>query len=359
MSNILFVDDNQTIIDNLSRFLEIEGYTVFKATNSREAIDIYKKESIDLIISDIMMENKDAGYELYKKISEFNVIPPTPFVFLSARTDEESLRDGMNLGAADYLKKPVESKNLINVVKRRLEQSNKINQNFTSLTEAFRNQLPDKMKNAVHGLFGFSEMIDMALEENEIGVIKEYIQKIKTNLMKLSDHIERLLNLGSLFGVLQDNARLQEIRNDFDKIDAYEVILLAINSSKYLMNHKNRISILKNELIFESNSVYISMFLKEVIENAIKFSPKDSIVEITITTAEDGNVIKIKNLFDDKITKEEILRSYSFSSSREYKYLGTEGIGIGYSIIRALGQILMLKWDIEIKNNEFFFIIKF
>ncbi len=99
---ILVVEDEQTIRENIVDILESCDYRVFSAANGRIGISMAKEYTPDLIISDIMMPEVD-GYGL---INELRSYPPTshiPFIFLTAKADKSDVRQGMNLGADDYL----------------------------------------------------------------------------------------------------------------------------------------------------------------------------------------------------------------------------------------------------------------
>lgn len=105
--NILLVEDNTDLINYLYNTL-IPDYNIYKSYNGKEAIEIIKKNEIDLILSDVMMPEMD-GIELCKKLQENFDYSHIPILFLTAKTDEESQVQGLKLGADDYIKKPFNS----------------------------------------------------------------------------------------------------------------------------------------------------------------------------------------------------------------------------------------------------------
>ena len=100
--NILVVDDEQTILTGVEEYLKEYGYSVFTAGNGVEAIEIFEKIEINLIILDLMMPEKN-GYEVLEEIRTQSNIP---VIILSAMEDEISQLKGFDLEADDYVTKP-------------------------------------------------------------------------------------------------------------------------------------------------------------------------------------------------------------------------------------------------------------
>lgn len=101
---VMVVDDNPEILDFLSKILS-EEYFVISASSGEEAIQILEKNNIDLIISDVMMEEMD-GFALCGKIKNNINISHVPVILLTAKTDTESKIRGLEVGADAYIEKP-------------------------------------------------------------------------------------------------------------------------------------------------------------------------------------------------------------------------------------------------------------
>ncbi len=120
---VLIADDEADIIELLEYNLKNEGYQVLSAENGREALDIIEKKKPDLIILDVMMPNM-SGHEVAEALRNNAETKDIPFIFLTARSEEESEIQGLNLGADDYIHKPIKPKILIsriNSIFRRIE----------------------------------------------------------------------------------------------------------------------------------------------------------------------------------------------------------------------------------------------
>ena len=104
MSKILIVDDDEMMI-MLARRILSSKYEVVTATSGAEAIEIFAQERPDMVLSDLMMPEMD-GYELHRILQEKSG-ELVPIMFMSASEDDESEIKGFELGAADYIHKPM------------------------------------------------------------------------------------------------------------------------------------------------------------------------------------------------------------------------------------------------------------
>src|SRR5687767_6634108 len=104
---LLLIEDQAPMRRNLSLMLKMEGYTVLAAENGRAGLEVARREKPDLILCDVMMPELD-GYGVLEQLRADAVTATIPFIFLTARGDKPDVRHGMNLGADDYLTKPVQ-----------------------------------------------------------------------------------------------------------------------------------------------------------------------------------------------------------------------------------------------------------
>ena len=102
MYNILICDDQVDIVNALKIYLAPEGYRLFEAFNGQDAVELVKKETIHLILLDIMMPRMD-GITATAKIREFSNVP---IILLTAKSETEDKVLGLNVGADDYITKP-------------------------------------------------------------------------------------------------------------------------------------------------------------------------------------------------------------------------------------------------------------
>ena len=123
---ILLLEDDKLFNDTLEDFLEEEGFTVVTTLDPYSALDILYQEKFDIYLFDVNLPY-ESGFSLLKQLREAN--DTTPTIFLTSRNDKISLTQGFNVGADDYMKKPIDLDELllrIRALLRRQIRSEKI-----------------------------------------------------------------------------------------------------------------------------------------------------------------------------------------------------------------------------------------
>lgn len=132
MPAILIVDDEQKMREFVALFLRSSRYTVFEAADGRTALNILSKETIDLIVLDIMLPDI-SGFDL---CSQIRVKSSVPIIFLTALADEEYQMIGYRVEGDDYITKPFNASILLAKIQRILQRC--APSNARSDTLAFR-----------------------------------------------------------------------------------------------------------------------------------------------------------------------------------------------------------------------------
>lgn len=102
--NILIAEDDQMISSMYKTKFNADGYNVFIADNGTDALNIAKKEKMDLILLDIIMPQLD-GFSVLKELKKISKLKKTPIVLLTNLGTEEDMKKGKELGAKDYIVK--------------------------------------------------------------------------------------------------------------------------------------------------------------------------------------------------------------------------------------------------------------
>ena len=121
---IVIAEDETVIRNNLARLLRIEGFDVVVGTNGREALELIQQDRPDLVLSDVMMPEM-TGHELIRAMRADPYLAHIPAVLLTARADRADVREGMNLGADDYLTKPFQRDELLTCIRSQLDKASK------------------------------------------------------------------------------------------------------------------------------------------------------------------------------------------------------------------------------------------
>ena len=121
MKKILIVDDEQDIVESLKFVLEVANYTCYCAYNGEDGLKLAKEIMPDLIILDVMMP-KINGYKISRLLKYDNKYKNIPILMVTARSQEEDKLIGEETGVDEYITKPFEINDVVEKVKKYLEQ---------------------------------------------------------------------------------------------------------------------------------------------------------------------------------------------------------------------------------------------
>ncbi|WP_027634666.1 response regulator transcription factor [Clostridium hydrogeniformans] len=129
--NILIVDDERKIVEVIEAYLEKENYNILKAYNGNDALKIFHKEDIDLILLDLMLPDIK-GEDICKEIREESEVP---IIMLTAKVQEDDILNGFSIGSDDYITKPFSPRQLVARVNAVLKRSVKCKEEILSFNQ--------------------------------------------------------------------------------------------------------------------------------------------------------------------------------------------------------------------------------
>lgn len=119
MKKILIIEDDDIIRENISDALNLYNYQIYTAINGKDGLQLAIKMSPDLILCDIKIPLLN-GYEVLEALKKDENTQLIPFIFISAKSNQEDIQKGMNLGAVDYIIKPFLLLDLIKILETKL-----------------------------------------------------------------------------------------------------------------------------------------------------------------------------------------------------------------------------------------------
>ncbi len=122
MKKILVIEDEPEMRRNIAALLRFNDYEPIVTENGRAGVQAARRQKPDLVLCDVMMPELD-GYGVLQALQSDPSLARVPFIFLTAKGEKDDLRSGMNLGADDYLTKPVANADLVRAVEARLRRS--------------------------------------------------------------------------------------------------------------------------------------------------------------------------------------------------------------------------------------------
>ncbi len=344
---ILIVDDINENLQVLGTYLHKYNYDIAMASSGKDALEILSDTKPDLILLDIMMPEID-GFETCEKIKSDENFKDIPIIFLTAKTDEDSILQAFQIGASDYLTKPVNVAELIARVDThiKLVQSNK---KLKIYNERLRNLLKDRaefmdiaahdMKNPLNSIIAYSDLLINTLNLKKFNK-EEAIDKlsvIKNSASFMLDSITELLNHDIL------EAGFREIRlSKHSPVKILENLL--INNLLWAESKNIQIKYIKypdfNVCIDEdaARDIY-----QNIVSNALKYSNPNSQIWISLSRIQENNLHYLRFSVKDEgqgisdSDKNKLFRKMQKLSARP---TGGEGsTGMGLYIVKKLTEL--------------------
>lgn len=280
---VLIVDDVTRNIQVVGSILRKSNYNVAYAQNGERAIELALENDYDLILLDVMMPEMN-GFEVCEKLKADEKTKHIPVIFLTAKTDSESILKGFELGGVDYITKPFNSTEMLARVKthlslkrtqEELRESNKAKDKFFSI-------LAHDLKNPL----GTFRNVTQVLNENYnfLGEDdrKQLIETISQTSSMLYELLENLLNWSrTQTGGIQFNPSelnlAWAVNNNIDLIKS-----TAANKSIEIVS-----KVPKDTFVYADTNMVNTVF-RNLLTNAIKFTPEKGVVTISTSNHQDN-----------------------------------------------------------------------
>ena len=204
METILIIEDTLQLRENIAEVLTMEGFRVLQADNGTTGVQIAMEQFPDLVLCDIMMPGPD-GYEVLQMLKRPDGQIRYPFIFISALDERKNVREGMELGADDYLIKPFTISELLKAVRVRLERHRSIESRIRSEIDQIEQELQKGMSELENIIEEQKNLLDEVISEKdkiagELGLKEDQLMKdalraieINTTFMQMSDQLTNAL----------------------------------------------------------------------------------------------------------------------------------------------------------------------
>ena len=340
-AKILLVEDDLPMQEGIRDVLELDGHQVMTATNGLDGLAVLAKESPNLVISDIMMPRMD-GLEFCRRVRQDPRWASLPFVFLTAKGQKTDVRAGMNIGADDYLCKPFEMQELLDVVQTRLLRAASIKQDMTTQMGRLRDMILHTVSHELRTPLTFVKGYTELLEESAGDLTSEEFMRFLNSIKVGSDRLGQLVDdLILLISLETDDARLV-YEYEKQRVDLSAVIQEAVAALKPKAAARN--VALLTQLERPSCHVlghvgYLSDAVKRILDNAIKFS-KPQGGRVVIRTEERAHQAYVR-FADDGVgipadQLEQIFQSF-YQVGRDQ--MEQQGAGIGLPIASKIAEL--------------------
>ncbi|MCW6051748.1 EAL domain-containing response regulator [Lyngbya sp. CCAP 1446/10] len=189
MKKILVIEDDRVIRENILKLLKAEGFDVTGAENGALGLNAAVSSLPDVILCDVMMPELD-GYGVLVALRSHPVTATVPFVFLTGKADRSEVRQGMELGADDYLTKPFTKAELVGAISSRLKKQAA----FVEQQHNFRSQSNELLQEAADKLDQIKTSLCDALEREEFQVYYQPQVNVQTGKIMSAEALVRWLH---------------------------------------------------------------------------------------------------------------------------------------------------------------------
>lgn len=331
MARILIIDDEEQMRTLLRAALS-ELYEVDSAPNGEIGIQKAISFQPDLIICDISMPHMD-GFAVLNHLQTLPSLADVPFVFLSANSDEITIRAGMTLGADDFVAKPYSLQELYRVVKIRLEKRAKrqalLNNAIEELRVNITSSIPHELRTAIGIIEGYANFVLEDAEEIN-PVQREMMEAIHENAHRLHLMAEKYL-----WYLRSHVIELSEGRASNQHTDSL-IHPIALNISERFDRHDD-LQLNLEPIDLRIDPDYLRKIAEETIENAFKFSEARTPVKVDASL--DGQNYNLRITDNGRgLTAEQISKIGAFMQF-DRKLYEQKGTGLGLSIAKRLSEL--------------------
>jgi len=339
MTKVLVIDDDMAIREVIAVTLKKSGYEVFKATNGAEGLELARKQLPGLIICDVRMVLVD-GYEVLSAIRNNPSTASIPFILVTSLASVERMRQGMELGADDFLPKPFTPGQLLGAVKARLEKHRLLVQEAESKLELLRQHLstalPHELRTPLNGILGYADILRKQSSDLEPREVSQMAERIYKNGKRLNRLVENFLIYAQIEILKMDYQKIEQLRKN-RTADAQKIVDAAACQRAYEAERAGDLTLRLADGNVAMSSEYFSKTFEELFDNAIRYSKKGSPL-IVETEVNDGEfVFRITD--HGRGMSPEQLHDIGAYMQFERKVYEQQGSGLGLTVARRLTEI--------------------
>ncbi len=325
---ILIVDDVPANIDTLTDMLESGGYNEpISATNGNEALELIKKNQVDLILLDVMMPEMD-GFEVCRRIKSNPKTSEIPVLFVTAKDQAEDQAKGFDFGGVDYITKPISTPVVLARVKthlalrsayQKLEKQNEALRKAERLREDMEALIRHDLKSPINSILGTIEFLllrDCAEDQ------REYLELMHGGSLRLLDMVNLSMDL-----IKMERGGYNPKLKNIDLLTIIQQIMkglqekMNMDSLKILINGRDVEA--KSRFFVRGEETLCHSTLTNLIKNAVEASPDEP---VTISLRDNDDTIAVIEIHNHGVVPSEIRDRFFEKYVTSGKMAGT-GLG--------------------------------
>jgi len=339
MKKILVIDDERWMREMVHMALRQKGFDVLEAENGVVGIEMARRELPDLILCDVYME-KVNGYHTLATLRSEPATAAIPVILMTGLADNAGMRQGMELGADDYLAKPFVLEALYGAVDARLKKVQTLRQEAEKKLADLRNSislmLPHELRTPLNGILAYGEVLAAEAAKLSPSEVAEMGQMIYHSGKRLERLVENFLIYAQIELLGADPEKVSALRHHQTPSPAQ----LIGERARSLAQAAQR----ADDLILELGdhpmpiaSDYLGKIVEELVQNAFKFSEPGAPVRVALFNLPNGVALSITDR-GCGFSTEHISKVGAYMQF-DRKMREQQGLGLGLIIAKRLTEV--------------------
>lgn len=341
MSKILVIDDEEWLREMVRMALKQKGHDVLQADNGTAGIELARTEVPDLILCDVNMGKVD-GYLTLSSLRTEQSTAAIPFILMTGLADNAGMRHGMELGADDYLPKPFTLDGLYGAVEARLKKAQTIRheaeRRLADLRTNITLMLPHELRTPLNGIVAASEVLATDAAALSAQEVTEMGRAIFDSSKRLERLIENFLIYAQLELLAADSQKLANLRGNSACLTAAVVEPRARAQAEKTARTADLDARVEDVQVAMSEE-NLGKVVDELSQNAFKFSPRGSRVQVSVTRGEEDGFAILRVVDEGRGFSTEHITRIGAYMQFDRKLHEQQGLGLGLTIAKRLVEV--------------------
>jgi two-component system, sensor histidine kinase and response regulator len=342
MTTILVIDDDRIVRQTLFAGLkQSNDYEVLQAANGHDGLELARERHPDLIICDIEMPRLN-GYNVIEQLQQDPATSRIPFIFLTSHSDHHSMRQGMILGADDYIAKPFKISELLEAVQTRLAKVSRIEMHYAQKMDALRDNillaLPHELRTPLSLIIGFGEVLSDQAASLPTEKIAALAKSITRSGRRLQNLFENYIIYAQIELLMTEPERIALMRQ-FREAQPGQIIERVVRKLMDEYGRSAHLTLDPVDLRLPISTNNLEKIATELIDNAFKFSPAHTAISVTTQHNSTANLYTLQIVNQGHgMTREQIAAIGGYMQF-ERKIHEQQGTGMGLIIAKRLTEL--------------------
>jgi len=339
MSKILVIEDDPIYREMVVEALSEEGHELLTAENGEDGIGRARAYVPDLVISDVVMEKAD-GYQILATLRNEPSTAGIPFIMMTGWSSKGGQRQGMALGADDYLSKPFNATELIDAVTAQLKKKERTQSQIAKQTTVSETSvsalLPAEVGNPLQTIIGMGQILSRPQGGLSPSEIITAGQQITASAFRIQKAVDNFVLYNQLLGLESDQNALAELRTAHTSNIKEILDTRALNLARS-RGREADLTLKTTDGSIDINQVYLERIMDELLDNALKFSAPGDAIELICAFSPDRVGLAVTD-HGRGMTNEQIQNVNAFVQFGKMTE-NKAGLGLGLAIARKISLL--------------------